>query len=192
MTDGGDGPTDRKSLLDAFLHNRGLIGSVIRRYVVHRVDVEDLTQETLVRALEAMERTQIEEPRRFLIGVAKNVARKEIERRTKISLGVIEDLSFETHVSDEPDAEAIVDGRQRLATLTRAVETLPPQCRKVFVLKHVYGASHKEIAAKLDIAVSTVEKHAALALRRCREEMLDALDGEEASGDVIGFERRSS
>jgi RNA polymerase sigma-70 factor (ECF subfamily) len=38
----------------------------------------------------------------------------------------------------------------------------------VFVLKKVYNYSQKEISEELGISVSTVEKHTALGIRRCR------------------------
>ncbi|MCG8503492.1 MAG: sigma-70 family RNA polymerase sigma factor [Sphingomonadales bacterium] len=178
-------------ILRVFLANKGLIASVVRRYSLYQLDVADITQETILRALEAEKRTEIREPRRFLVGIAKNVARTELQRRSKMTLEVLDDFSAETYVSDEPSVDDVVDGRHRMRVFWRAVATLPPQCQKVFVLKHVHGASHKEIADKLDIAVSTVEKHVALGLRRCREEMLkglstDADPAEEAS--ILGIE----
>ncbi len=45
----------------------------------------------------------------------------------------------------------------------------PTQCRRVFVLKKIYGLSQEEIAAELGIAQSTVEKHIAKGLLLCRE-----------------------
>ena len=48
-----------------------------------------------------------------------------------------------------------------------AVRQLPIQARRVFVLKKVYGYSQREIASELGLAESTVEKHVALAIRRC-------------------------
>ena len=48
---------------------------------------------------------------------------------------------------------------------------LPVQARRVFVLKKVYGYSQREIADELGLAQSTVEKHVALAVRRCAEYM---------------------
>ncbi|MBB5518685.1 RNA polymerase sigma factor [Amphiplicatus metriothermophilus] len=164
-------------LLAAFMANRGLIASVLRRYALSRLDIDDISQETIARALEAARAREIREPRRFLIGIAKNVARAEIERRSKMAVELVEDLGAERYVSDEPAVDEIVDGRRRMETFWKAVETLPSQCQKVFVLKYVYGASHKEIARKLGIAVSTVEKHVALGLKRCRERMLSELAG---------------
>ena len=51
------------------------------------------------------------------------------------------------------------------------MQLLPVQARRVFVLKKVYGYSQREIAEELGLAQSTVEKHVALAVRRCAEYM---------------------
>lgn len=187
-----DTDSERSSsrIFGVFQANRGLIASVLRRYSIHQLDLADITQETLARALEAERRTDIREPKRFLVGIAKNVARAELERRSKMTTELIDDFSSQTYVSDEPAVDDVVDSRRRMQVFWKAVMTLPAQCQKVFVLKHVYGASHKEIAQKLDIAVSTVEKHVALGLRRCREHMLADLgesDPDEGGRSVLGL-----
>ena len=175
---------------------------MLRRFKLSRIDIEDLTQETILRALEAERRTTIEEPRRFLVGIAKNVARAELERRSKITAGLLDDFDPDSYVSDEPAVDDAVDARRRMQVFGAAVAMLPPQCQKVFVLKHVYGASHREIADKLDIALSTVEKHVALGLKRCREAMVKELTAAAEAGhgeagvkagvkaSVLGLEKR--
>ncbi|MEQ8735548.1 MAG: RNA polymerase sigma factor [Rhodospirillaceae bacterium] len=158
-----------------FQANKGLIASVLRRYALQQVDIADITQETILRALEAEKRTKIREPKGFLVGIAKNIARSELQRRSKMMTALLDDFDPETYVIDEPAVDEVVDSRQRMRFFGQAVAMLPPQCQKVFVLKHVHGASHQEIAAKLDIAISTVEKHVALGLKRCREVMVEKL-----------------
>ena len=167
-------------IFGVFEANKGMIANILRRYSIRQLDIADFTQETILRALEAEKRVEIKEPRRFLVGIAKNVARTELERRSKMTMALLDDFDPQSYVSDEPAIDDVVAGREEMRMFWEAVETLPPQCQKVFVMKHVYGASHKEIARKLDIAVSTVEKHVALGLRRCRERMLREEEMEEA------------
>jgi RNA polymerase sigma-70 factor (ECF subfamily) len=49
------------------------------------------------------------------------------------------------------------------------VDRLPPLCRRVFVLRKVYKLSHTEIAEVLGVSHSTIEKHVAKGLLRCRD-----------------------
>jgi len=51
------------------------------------------------------------------------------------------------------------------------VSELPIQCRRVFVLRKVYGYSQAEIAQELGISVSTVESHIATGMHRVRQWM---------------------
>lgn len=182
-----DGSTSR--IFGIFQANKGLIASVLRRYSLQQIDIADLTQETILRALEAEKRTVIREPKGFLVGIAKNLARNELQRRSKMLTDLLDDFDPETYVSDEPAVDDQVDSRQKMRVFGEAVAMLPPQCQKVFVLKHVHGASHQEIASKLDIAISTVEKHVALGLRRCREVMSRELsDCENGDNDAKALE----
>jgi RNA polymerase sigma-70 factor (ECF subfamily) len=52
-----------------------------------------------------------------------------------------------------------------LAKVLKAVEALPPQCRRVFRLHKFDGLSHAEVAEKLGISRSAVEKHISAALK---------------------------
>jgi RNA polymerase sigma-70 factor (ECF subfamily) len=66
---------------------------------------------------------------------------------------------------DAPSAEAVVAGRQRLAALNAAVADLPDKTRTVFSLHKFEGLSYAEVAARLEISRSSVEKHMMDALR---------------------------
>ena len=50
---------------------------------------------------------------------------------------------------------------------------LPPLCRRVFVLRKVYRLSHDEISEVLGVSHSTIEKHVAKGLIRCRDYLRD-------------------
>lgn len=163
-----------------FRNNENAIRKFLWRYVSSRHEIEDITQETILRALQAEKSREIREPKAFLFGIAKNIVRKELHRKSRNLIDFIEDFDNEQHFSYETDTEGLMDARQRLMVFWEAVATLPPQCQRVFVLKKVYGYSHKEISNRLNISVSTVEKHAAAGLRRCSDYMAGSLDQEDA------------
>jgi RNA polymerase sigma-70 factor (ECF subfamily) len=58
--------------------------------------------------------------------------------------------------------------RQELAQLEAAIAQLPPGCRAVLLLRKIELLSHQEIADRLGLAISTVEKQHARALRLLR------------------------
>lgn len=55
--------------------------------------------------------------------------------------------------------------------LDRAIERLPGQQQKVYVLHRRQGLSHAEIAHRLNLSVETVKKHMSLALKSIRNDL---------------------
>ncbi|CAM3748272.1 ECF RNA polymerase sigma factor SigL [Pseudomonas reidholzensis] len=71
-----------------------------------------------------------------------------------------------------PDEAAVV--QQEMQLLADAVRDLPEKCRAVFLLYRGEELSAREIAERLNISVSTVEKHIAKAMQHCRQRLTDA------------------
>jgi len=179
-------------IFDAFRVSEQALKRFLHRFISNRDDIADICQETLVCALEAERSQEIIEPRAFLFGVAKNLMRKQLDRQSRSLIAFVEDYADAHCASPEPPVERIIDDRQRMLEFAETVSTLPPQCQRVFVMKKVFGYSHKEIAAELKISVSTVEKHVAAGLKRCLDELdkrqegvLDMQDGKN-HGRVAG------
>ncbi len=74
--------------------------------------------------------------------------------------------------------------------LKRVLETLPPKCREAFELRKFDGLSQREIAQKMSIAESTVEKHLAKALRLVMKEMAAPSPGDEPGWSVRAYDSR--
>jgi len=68
-----------------------------------------------------------------------------------------------------PSPERELLGKQRLRIFLQVIEELPPRSREAFVLCRVYGYSYQEIAARLNISESGVEKLLLRALDRSCE-----------------------
>jgi RNA polymerase sigma-70 factor (ECF subfamily) len=79
--------------------------------------------------------------------------------------------------------------REEFVLFCEAVRKLPAQCRRVFVLKKVYGYSQLEIAEELGLSESTVEKHVALGVRRCHKFMNDRASSSSGSINPLGANR---
>jgi RNA polymerase sigma factor (sigma-70 family) len=65
----------------------------------------------------------------------------------------------EQQPSDAPLPDRIVAGRQELAILSTALETMPPLRREVIVRRRLQGQSCAVIARDLDLSLKAVEKH---------------------------------
>lgn len=55
----------------------------------------------------------------------------------------------------------------------RAIDSLPPKCREIFILNKMDGKKYREIAEELHISVSTVENQIGIALKKLREQLKD-------------------
>ncbi len=161
----------RSAILQAFDETQVILRRFVRRFAQSRHDVEDITQETIARALQAEKERQIDDPRAFLFGVAKNVVYKDLQRRSRFITTFIDDAIAESGLPPAESLDEQLDARQRMILFWQAVATLPPQCQKVFVMCRVLGQSHKEIAVRLGISISTVEKHVAAGFKRCSDQL---------------------
>ena len=61
-----------------------------------------------------------------------------------------------------------MDHGQRLEMVQRALAELPVACRESFLLRKLEGLSHPEIAERLGLSRSVVEKHIVNAMKHCR------------------------
>jgi RNA polymerase sigma-70 factor (ECF subfamily) len=155
----------------AFRENEGAIKRLLARFLKRGSDVEDLAQETFLRAFAAEGAQDIVSPRAFLFATARNLALNEVQRSAHATTRSIEDFaSPDVLGSDqEPSGDDQVYSRQKMLVFAEAVSALPEQCRRVFVLRKVQGLSQKEVAATLGVTESTVEKQVAAGLLRTSE-----------------------
>lgn len=134
-------------------------------------EVEDIVQETYVRLCLVAGPEHIRHPKSYLFRTARNLALDSV-KRAEHRLG--QPWSEEGVGNAGAEVDEVLEqaaSAEEFGRFCAAVRLLPAQARRVFVLKKVYGYSQREIADELGLAQSTVEKHVALAVRRCAEHL---------------------
>jgi len=155
------------SVQEAFVQNQSALRRFIGKFFPQLQDVEDVAQETFLRAYSAESGRKIERPRSFLFRIAKHVALNELARKSRQITDYLEELTVAQTLPVEDSAEEETAARQTLGLHCEAVAALAPSCRRVYLMRKVHGMSHREIADRLGIAVSTVEKHLIKGVAEC-------------------------
>jgi len=146
----------------------------LRRYLSRLVgsnsDAQDIAQDAYLRVFLAMRDDKgVREPQAFLYTAAKHIALNQLRRRHLEPISGLSVTIEETTPSPTPGVEQLVIARQEWEQFETALAGLPAGCRRVLLLRRVERLSPDEIADRLGIARSSVEKHLARALRLLRE-----------------------
>lgn len=139
--------------LRKLLHSRGRT----------RDETDEAIQEAFLRLQRYRQARHVQEPEAFLVRTVLNVTVDEGRRQSRwraVPLSEAETLPF---VEVGPTPEDVLAGQQRLCALRAGLERLNARTRGVFLLHRIEGYSHAQIAARLGITVSAVEKHVAKA-----------------------------
>ncbi|MBS4044703.1 MAG: RNA polymerase sigma factor [Alphaproteobacteria bacterium] len=168
--------TFRDSLFAAFFdHQDGLKRFLLRR-LGNAALAEDLTQETWLRAARVDAGATADNPKSYLFRIAANLANDHQRRaRHGIELQGQDDI-VPLFPDARPSPEQEAAGRSELQHLLRAVDSLSPRAREVFILAKVHELSHVEIAERLGIAKNTVMVHMANALAQLQRHLKRGAD----------------
>jgi len=141
----------------------------IRRLTRDPAAAEDLLHDTFARIIAAEAWREIDSPAGFAIRTARNVVYDSLRRQKVVAIDFVADVGALGHPDDAADPETTLVARDELKRLRAIVEALPTQQRRVFTLRKVYGLPPAEIAERLGLSVSTVEKHLVKAVRACAD-----------------------
>lgn len=154
------------------------------RFVAGRIgsieDAKEIVQEAYTKLLTLERPGAISVLVGYLWRVAINLAidRKRrdarVERFRQIAL-----LQVETH---EFSAESIVEAKERLAIVERAIARLPPRCLEAFALHVLQGRTFDQVAREMSISGRMAKKHVARALEYLQK-CLVAADARSGPGE---------
>jgi len=152
---------------DSVLPHEPMLRAWLRGRFSANCPINDIIQETYLRAVKAQSLGKLFAPKAFLFLTARNLAIDQT-RRTKTSRSESLAESGASDVMDE--AEPVPDAvarKQEVAILNQAIASLPPKCREIFVMRRVKGMSQAEIARALGLSTNTVSAQLTIGLRKC-------------------------
>jgi RNA polymerase sigma factor (sigma-70 family) len=126
-------------------------------------DTDDLIQEAFLRLQLYCRDHAVDRREAFLVRTALNLSTdlSRQEQRRPIERGALEKIVL---IDPKPTPDEVYAGQKRLLHWKQGLAALSPRRREVFLLNRVEGYSFLQIAERLGITLSMVEKHAAKAV----------------------------
>lgn len=129
------------------------------------IDVDDVIQEAyaVLAAREIV--TDIRHPRAYLFQIAHSIVVRHIRRARVVSIQAADDLEGFDPADETASPEQVAIDRDELRRLAQAIAAMSGRTRQAFILRRVHGLSQREIAVRMALSESTVEKHIARGVR---------------------------
>lgn len=163
--------TDIKRLFQA--HHRE-IHAYLTRKLGNTEIAADLTQETFLRF--AQQRaispaTPILHERSYLYRSAHNLAVDHLHRQCRERTDLLPDDDLAEVPDGNPTPEEAVGDRDELALVRAVILELPERTRQIFMLARIEGLTYREVALRLRISESSVQKHLAKATKQVMQRL---------------------
>ena len=150
-------------------------GAVLLQFFQRRVkdprEAEDLTQEVFIRLVRRGHVSDVDNVRGYLFECAANTLRDHVRKRKSRHDNDHERFDPETHGSEDFPADHVLMGEEALTRASRAILELPERTRAVFVLRRLEGLPYQDIAHRLGLSLSLVEKQMARAIAHLTQRM---------------------
>ena len=142
---------DRGTFAGLYRTTVGPLRRYLTRLLGNATEAQDIAHDAYIRVYPKVQDKSALKPEAVLYTTARRLAINQLKRRS-IAPGVAQQVM----------------ARQELRHLEEAIAQLPEGCRTVLLLRKIELLSHQEISDRLGIAISTVEKQHARALRLLR------------------------
>lgn len=151
-------------------HQRAVFNAAYR-LLGNRDEASDITQDTFLRAYQALSSFQQDKPLApWLCRIAINLSLNRLKRQ-RPTLSLDDDQhgpAFEIpDSSTEPQANVLHLEQQQM--LRQAILVLPPEQRVIIELRHFQGRSYDELAAELDLSLANVKSRLFRARKKLRQ-----------------------
>jgi RNA polymerase sigma-70 factor (family 1) len=135
-----------------------------------KADAEEIAGNSLVKFWERRMRfDSLAAIRSFLYTSAKNESLNCVRNRQRAARNIKASAVF-SDLSEKNNFERLVE-TETYREIVVALETLPPQCKKIFSMLFLQGKSYQQIASELQVSVATVRSQKARAIGLLRKKL---------------------
>jgi len=140
----------------------------LKRYLYRKLScaetADDLIQETFLRIAERHSHVDFHNVRAYLYRIAQNLLIDHFRRERRQQTYPDDFEGLGKYPDAQPSVEDDISGRQKLALLRKALLDLPLLTQRIFELNRMEGLTYAEVAQRLGVSESTVQKHLARGL----------------------------
>lgn len=155
---------------DFFMQNYGSLCSFIYSYIPDIEVAKDIVQDTFMSLWQNRDKYHLTSSLLYTIAKNKSIDYIKANHQTKILKGISIDVF--TNLS-QPNQDEESEITKITEEIWKYVETLPTQCKKIFILSRLDNLKNKEIADQLNISIKAVEKQITKALNLIRIHLLN-------------------
>jgi RNA polymerase sigma-70 factor (ECF subfamily) len=153
-------------LTNLYLDYQPRLLNFVSRFTCDEQESLDIVQDSFIKLMSCYQGKDEESVKRLLFTIARNKCLDYLKSSRAVNLRLASDqkllsdserlYSRSFSLSDEDSEVLSLEVRDQI---DKIVATFSPRCREVFELKFVNGLKNKEIAEKLGLSESAVEKH---------------------------------
>lgn len=133
------------------------------RYFMRRIkaphEAEDLAHDVFMRLIRRSTITDIKELRSYLFETANSVFIDWTRRNSARSASAHQPIDDTIPAPIPFESERIVCSRQDVERMNVSLQKLPERTRTILLLRRLEGMRHRDIADRMGLSLSTVEKH---------------------------------
>ena len=161
---------DHKAFLEIYNRHSKTLYHFARKFIQDTDVIDDIIHDSFLNLWNARHRIKGEYPiESYLFRIVRNLVFKHLKSQLRSAEAMVELKYFEEERSVARSAEQAVIEEEYEDIYELAIDRLPPQRKKIFMMCREEGLSHKEIAQFLNISPNTVKEHMSLAMKTIQD-----------------------
>jgi RNA polymerase sigma-70 factor (ECF subfamily) len=150
--------------IDEVLPHEGRYLALARRLTGNRDQAADLVHDAYTRLFRDEAWRAIDHPPAYVLRMVRNLGIQRLRRTKIVNFASIANLDELEQADAGPDPFDRMVARHELRRLVNAIRELPARCRDVMILRRFEELPPREVAERLGLSLSTMEKRLARAL----------------------------